>query len=195
MLFPSLTSALILAGLSVAQTPPGHKPEVTARLELIVGSKVLAVPGTSLTKAETSKQPLIGTSDVPLKGTYVWLMIDQDVPSNFQNPSAGTRRLNLHALITGFTSAAEKDPVHGVYLLTSPVTTPIPYTGPNPPAEVPVYPHRYVSLLYETPAGFNTTRAQVGSTLGFDLAKFVNATGLTVPVRANWWNVAGEPRV
>lgn len=28
---------------------------------------------------ETSKQPLIGTSDAPLKGTYVWLMIDQDV--------------------------------------------------------------------------------------------------------------------
>lgn len=162
---------------------------------------------------ETSKQPLIGTSDAPLKGTYVWLMIDQDVygpppplphqsqtnplhsPSNFQNPSAGTRRPNLHALITGFTSAAEKDPVHGVYLLTSPVTTPVPYTGPNPPAEVPAYPHRYVSLLYETPAGFNATRAQVGATLGFDLGRFVNATGLTVPVRANWWAVTGEPRV
>lgn len=51
MLLPSLTSALILAGLSVAQTPPGHKPEVTARLDLIVGSKVLTVPGTALTKA------------------------------------------------------------------------------------------------------------------------------------------------
>lgn len=51
MLLPSLTSAVILAGLSVAQTPPGHKPEVTARLDLIVGSKVLAVPGTALTKA------------------------------------------------------------------------------------------------------------------------------------------------
>lgn len=164
------------------------------------------------TPPETSKQPLIGTSDAPLKGTYVWLMIDQDVyappplphqsqtnplhsPSNFQNPSAGTRRPNLHALITGFTSAAEKDPVHGVYLLTSPVTTPVPYTGPNPPAEVPAYPHRYVSLLYETPAGFNATRAQVGATLGFDLGRFVNATGLTVPVRANWWSVTGEPRV
>lgn len=51
MLLPSLTSALILAGLSVAQTPPGHKPEVAARLDLIVGSKVLTVPGTALTKA------------------------------------------------------------------------------------------------------------------------------------------------
>ncbi|KAK1835323.1 phosphatidylethanolamine-binding protein [Podospora conica] len=194
MLLPSLTSALILAGLSVAQTPPGHKPEVTDRLDLIVGSKVLTVPGTALTKAETSKQPLIGTSDAPLKGTYVWIMIDQDVPSNFQNPTAGPRRANLHALITGFTSSAERDPVHGVYLLTSPVTTPVPYTGPSPPAEVPPYPHRYVSLLYESPANFTATRAQVGTTLPFDLAKFVNATGLTVPVRANWWAVTGEPR-
>ena len=97
-------------------------------------------------------------------------------------------------MITGFTSATEKDAVNGVYLLKSSASGPIPYTGPGPPAEVPPYPHRYVSLLYESPANFTATKAQVGSTLGFDLAKFVAATGLTVPVRANYWNVTGEAR-
>jgi hypothetical protein len=49
-----------------------------------------------------------------------------------------------------------------------------------------------VSLLYETPAGFSATRQQVGQTLGFDLAKFVAAVGLTSPpIRANYFNVTG----
>lgn len=42
------------------------------------------------TPPETSKQPLIGTSDAPLKGTYVWLMIDQDVYALSRTPQ--TRR-------------------------------------------------------------------------------------------------------
>lgn len=48
-------STLVLAALATAQsqlsTPPGFKPEVKDRLDLIVGSKVITVPGTSLTKA------------------------------------------------------------------------------------------------------------------------------------------------
>jgi len=69
-------SSLLLAGLVAAQTPSGFTPEVKGRLDLIVGSKVITVPGTSLTKAETAKQPGIGTSDVALTGaSYLWMMI------------------------------------------------------------------------------------------------------------------------
>lgn len=68
----------------------------------------------------------------------------------------------------------------------------MPYVGPAPPRENPPHAHRYVSLLYETPAGFSVTRAQVGQTLGFDLARFVQAVGLEgSPVRAGYFNVTG----
>ncbi|KAM7203312.1 PEBP-like protein [Rhypophila sp. PSN 637] len=185
-------SSLLLAALVTAQTPPGFKPEVKNRLDLIVGNKVITVPGTSLTKAETAKQPGIGTSDVPLNGTsYLWMMIDQDVPANFANPSAGGRRTNLHALITGFKPTGQQD-ANGVWTLTSTSTGPIAYTGPAPPAEKPPYAHRYVSLLYEVPAMLSVSKAQVGQTFGFNLETFVKNVGLVdPPVRANYWNVTG----
>lgn len=71
-------SSLLLASLAAAQTPPGFAPAVKDRLDLIVGTKVITVPGTSLTKAETAKQPGIGTSDVALTGaSYLWMMIGE----------------------------------------------------------------------------------------------------------------------
>ena len=51
MLLQSLLSGALFAGLAVAQTPPGFAPEVKDRLDLIFGTKVVTVPGTSLTKA------------------------------------------------------------------------------------------------------------------------------------------------
>jgi hypothetical protein len=48
-----------------------------------------------------------------------------------------------------------------------------------------------VSLLYETPADFEVTRAEVGQTFGFDLGVFVEKVGLGLPVRAGWFNVTG----
>jgi len=51
MLLQSLVSGALFAGLAVAQTPPGFAPEVKDRLDLIFGTKVVTVPGTSLTKA------------------------------------------------------------------------------------------------------------------------------------------------
>lgn len=117
-------------------------------------------------------------------------MIDQDVPANFQNPSAGARRTNLHAMISGFKSSGQTS--NGVFTLTTTATGPIAYTGPAPPAERPPYAHRYVSLLYETTATFSVTRQQVGQTFGFDLAAFVKATGLGAPIRGNYFNVTGQ---
>ncbi|KAK3942554.1 phosphatidylethanolamine-binding protein [Diplogelasinospora grovesii] len=201
-MFKLLTSAaailLTVAGLASAQTPPGFSPEVTARLEIIFGTKSVMTPGQSMTKAETAKQPTVGISDSPtsLSGTYLWMMIDQDVPANFQNPSAGGRRTNLHAMISGFKMSGANTTITmsdgtpmAVYTLTSTATGPVAYVGPVPPAETPAHPHRYVNLLYETPKDFAVTKAQVGQTLGFNLTQFVAANGLGLPVRGNWFNV------
>jgi len=108
-------------------------------------------------------------------------------PANFQNPSAGARRTNLHALITGFKSSGQTS--NGVHTLTSTSTGPITYVGPGPPAENPPYAHRYVSLLYESSATY--TKAQVGQTFGFNLATFVKAVGLGQPIRGSYFNVTG----
>ncbi len=96
-------------------------------------------------------------------------------------------------MITGFKPSTTATSA-GVYTLTPPSSSaagPVAYVGPAPPAEKPAYAHRYVSLLYETAAGFAVTKTQVGQTLGFDLAAFVGKVGLTVPVRAGYFNVTG----
>ncbi|KAK4646045.1 hypothetical protein QC761_206895 [Podospora bellae-mahoneyi] len=188
-------AATLFAGLVSAQTPVGFTPAVEAKLEVIYGTKATIEPGTRFTKTETARQPTIGTSDVALNGTYVWLLIAPNSPSNFQNPSSGPRRTNLHALITGFKFSGQTVSVAGVsnpiYTLTSSSTGPITYVGPSPPAENPPYAHKYVSLLYETPEGFTVTRQQVGQTFGFNLTTFVDTVGLTAaPVRASYISVA-----
>ncbi|KAK4152488.1 phosphatidylethanolamine-binding protein 4 [Chaetomidium leptoderma] len=189
----TISSALLLASAVSAQTPAGFVPEVKDKLEILFGTKAVEAPGASLAKAETAMQPTIGTSDAPLTGpSYLWMMIDLDVPSNFQNPSSGPRRTNLHALITGFKPTTTA-PTDGIYTLTPPAGTsgPVAYVGPGPPPETPPHAHRYVSLLYETAADFAVTKAQVGQTFGFDLAVFVDKIKLGVPVRAGFFNVTG----
>ncbi|KAK4464766.1 phosphatidylethanolamine-binding protein [Cladorrhinum samala] len=194
MYIPTTTvTALLLAlpGLVYSQTPPGFTPSTTSRLEVTYGTKSITTPGTSFTKAETSKAPTIGTTTpLPQNGTYLYFLIDVDVPANFQNPSAGARRTNLHALIAGYKPSATAD-ANGTYPLTSSSTGPITYTGPAPPAENPPHPHKYVSLLFAQPEGAKIERAQVGQTFGFDIVAFVKKTGLSEPVAGNWLEVVG----
>ncbi|KAL2117917.1 hypothetical protein VTJ04DRAFT_7577 [Mycothermus thermophilus] len=194
----SVASTLLLAGVVSAQTPPGFVPEVTEKLEIIFGDKVVQTAGESLTRAETARLPIIGTKDVPLNGTsYLYVMIDIDVPGNFQNPSSAPRRTNLHALITGFTPSPDAtittEDGSVIYTLVPPAQAgPVPYVGPAPPPENPPHPHQYVSLIYETEPEFAVTRDQVGQTLGFDLLAFVEKVGLVgEPVRAGYFNVTG----
>ena len=114
---------------------------------------------------------------------------DLDVPASFTNPSAGPRRTNLHAMVTGFKSTGQK--TGDVNTLASTATGPVRYVGPAPPAENPPYAHRYVNLVFETNATFTVPQSYVQQTLGFDLPAFVKKTGLGPPVRGNWFNVTG----
>ena len=61
MLLQSLMSGVMLAGLAAAQTPAGFTPEVKDRLDVIFGTKVISVAGTSLTKAGESSHNAIVT--------------------------------------------------------------------------------------------------------------------------------------
>lgn len=51
----ALISTLFLAGPVSAQTPPGFTPEVTAKLDIIFGTKAVESPGASLTRAGIMK--------------------------------------------------------------------------------------------------------------------------------------------
>ncbi|KAH8901867.1 PEBP-like protein [Coniochaeta sp. PMI_546] len=178
-------AVLLFVGLAHSETPPGFTPEAAAHLDVIFGSKAVSPPGTSLTKADTQKQPSIGTSDTILNGTYLWLMI-----ASFTNPSAGPRRTNLHAMVTGFKSTGQKTD-SGINTLATTATGPVKYVGPAPPAENPPHAHRYVELLFETNATFTVPQSYVQQTLGFDLPAFIQKTGLAPPIRGNWFNVTG----
>lgn len=70
----NIVSALILAGVSYAQTPEGFAPAVTDKLEVTFGTKNVATGGQALTKAETARQPTIGISGTA-DGTYLWMLI------------------------------------------------------------------------------------------------------------------------
>jgi hypothetical protein len=96
MLFSAALS-LLFAGVALAQTPPGYKPNATEHLEVRFGSKIVT-PGMALKKEgkyqmhlmlahqhlefrreltflETQTIPTIGTTDAPLNGTYIFFMI------------------------------------------------------------------------------------------------------------------------
>lgn len=83
----NIVSALLLAGVSYAQTPAGFTPAVTDKLEVTFGSKNVATGGQALTKAETARQPTIGISGTA-DGTYLWMLIDLDAYDRPPVPAA-----------------------------------------------------------------------------------------------------------
>ncbi|KAI1855502.1 hypothetical protein JX266_000367 [Neoarthrinium moseri] len=183
----NILPALALAGGSVAQTPAGFTPSVSAHLDVIFGTKVVNPPGTPLSKSDTARQPTIGTSKA-LNGTYVWMMIDLDASTNFANPKAGQQATYLHTVLRDFKSSG-KTTDSGVYTLTTTATGPVScqnlpkglseislyydaqgttartvtdpgsIQGPAPPAENPPHPHRYTNLLWEQPANWAIPQA------------------------------------
>ncbi|KAH7317808.1 phosphatidylethanolamine-binding protein [Rhexocercosporidium sp. MPI-PUGE-AT-0058] len=190
MLFSTI-AYLFFAAIAVAQTPPNFSPNITSTLQVKFGSKSVT-PGLALTKAETSKVPTIGTSDEALNETYIFFMIDLDVPGSLVGGAAGSRVTNLHCLLTGFTSSTMA--TNSMYTLTTKDTSPKAYVGPAPPAENPPYAHKYVEILYPQPAGFkvpSTQTSAISRGIGFNLTAFVSEAKLGSPVRANWFTVTG----
>jgi hypothetical protein len=72
----NILSALILAGVSSAQTPAGFTPAVTQKLEVTFGTKSIETPGQPMAKTDTSRQPTIGLSG-NATGTYIWMLIGE----------------------------------------------------------------------------------------------------------------------
>ncbi|KAJ8131476.1 hypothetical protein O1611_g2148 [Lasiodiplodia mahajangana] len=76
-------------------------------------------------------------------------------------------------------------------------TTPaaVPNPSPAPPAENPPHPHRYTNLLWEQPANWQIPSAAntmlQNQKLGFNVANFITAAGLSNPIAANYFNVTG----
>ncbi|KAI0205313.1 phosphatidylethanolamine-binding protein [Astrocystis sublimbata] len=189
----NIVSALVLAGVSSAQTPPGFTPEVTAKLEVTFGSKNVAQGGQAMTKAETARQPTIGLSG-PADQTYLWMMIDLDASTNFANPKAGQQASYLHTVLRDFKASGAASG-EGITTLTTTARGPVAWFGPAPPAENPPHPHRYTNLLWEQPANWQIPAAAnsmlQSQKVGFNVANFITAAGLSDPIAANYFNVTG----
>jgi len=181
-----------LAGVSRAQTPAGFTPSVDTHLDIMFNSTVVSPAGITLAKAITQNQPMIGLTGIDSSGTFIFVMMDLDVPSRTAN---GTRQTLLHCMNTGFKATARRV-TNSTVLLASSDTGPAPYVGPSPPAETPPHGHRYVQILFQQPANFAVPASQsaaVSSRLGFDLQSFMTAAGLGMPVAANFFVVVGSP--
>lgn len=119
----------------------------------------------------------------------MFVMLDLDVP-----PAQGntTRRVLLHALITGF-KATQQTVAGAATLLASPEKGPAAYLAPSPPATDSV-PHRYVELLFTQPAAFNVPAsefANVQARIGFNINSFMRQNSLSAPIAANFFQVLG----
>ncbi|KAI3325188.1 PEBP-like protein [Xylariaceae sp. AK1471] len=189
----NILSALLLAGVSSAQTPVGFTPSVTQKLEVTFGTKNIATPGQPMAKTDTSRQPTIGLSSAA-NGTYIWMLIDLDASTNFANPRAGQQATYLHTVLRDF-KASGTPSTAGVTTLTTKATGPVAWFAPAPPAENPPHPHRYTNLLWEQPANWQipsaaNTMLQNGR-VGFNVSNFQTAAGLSAPIAANYFNVTG----
>ncbi|GAP90526.2 putative PEBP-like protein [Rosellinia necatrix] len=189
----NIISALLLAGVSYAQTPTGFIPVVTEKLEVTFGTKNVATGGQALTKAETSRQPTIGLSGTA-NGTYIWMLIDLDASSNFANPGAGQPATYLHTVLRDFKASGAASEA-GVTTLKTTATGPVAWFAPQPPAQNPPHPHRYTNLLWEQPANWQIPSAAnsmlQSQKLGFNVPNFIKAAGLSDPIAANYFNVTG----
>jgi len=186
----SLLLLVSLLGVSQAQTPSGFTPSVANQLTVMFNSTVVSPAGVQLSKAATQNQPTIGMSGVNITGTFIFVMLDLDVPSNSAN---GTRRTLLHAMNTGFKATSQRT-ANSVSILQTSDSGPANYIGPSPPVETPAFGHRYVQLLFAQPTSFAVPMTQsiaVSSRIGFDINTFMADAGLAAPLAANFFVVVG----
>ncbi|KAF1994833.1 PEBP-like protein [Amniculicola lignicola CBS 123094] len=191
MLFPSSLFIAALVGATQAQTPPGFKPQVTTKLNVIFNSTSVTKAGELLTKTATATAPNLALTNVnSTSDTYLFIMIDLDVPGAGSN---STRRTLLHAMTTGFKTTTQK--LNGTAtLLSTTQKGPAAYFGPGPPSTDTIA-HRYVQLLFKQPANLNipaTMFAETTSRLNFNIEAFMKTMGLAAPVAGNFFTVDGR---
>ncbi|KAF2970794.1 hypothetical protein GQX73_g2746 [Xylaria multiplex] len=188
----NIVSALLLAGVSSAQTPTGFTPVVTEKLEVTFGTKNVETGGQPLTKADTARQPTIGGL-LAREGANI-AETDIDASTNFANPGAGQPATYLHTVLRDFkaSGAASAD---GITTLKTTANGPVGWFAPQPPAQNPPHPHRYTNLLWEQPANWQIPSAAntmlQNQKLGFNVPNFITAAGLGNPIAANYFNVTG----
>ncbi|KAF2269313.1 PEBP-like protein [Lojkania enalia] len=189
------SSALFAALVSFAQaqtTPQGFSPSVNTMLPVIFNSTSVSTPGQQLTIAETAQQPqlALSSSDVSSSDTYMFIMVDLDIPPMGNSTSRNTL---LHAMITDF-KATSQTLTDSSVLLTSQQIGPAAYIGPAPP-ETDTVAHRYVELLFQQPSTLQVSAddfQEVSDRIGFDVSSFMEENGLSEPVAGNFFTV--DPR-
>ncbi|KAF2657142.1 PEBP-like protein [Lophiostoma macrostomum CBS 122681] len=194
MLFISSLLAATLIGIAQAQTPSGFTPNVNAKLDVVFNSTSVSTPGQLLTKGATATQPQIAISSSAIKtsNTYMFVMLDLDVPPAGGNSS---RRVLLHAMNTGFKATSQSvRGINGSVLLASTDSGPAAYISPSPPASDTIA-HRYVELLFQQPASLSVKASQFADTsarIGFDINSFMSQNGLSQPLAGNFFTVDGR---
>lgn len=139
---------------------------------------------------DTLETPVgLGPRGTTRQGTYVLIMVDQDV----QLEEGADRVQLLHYL---------QPNLFGSEILFFDATAPnastaigASYIAPNPPAGD--IPHKYTFIMYRQPEGFEIPSefvsinppADVNARIGFDIAAFVQATNLGEPIGATWFQV------
>lgn len=120
----------------------------------------------------------------------MFIMLDLDVP-----PAQGnsTHRTLLHAMNTGFKATQQQ--INGAaVILASPEKGPVMYLPPGPPA-TDATPHRYVQLLFKQPANLSVPVAEfavVQDRINFHITSFMAENGVSAPIAANFFQVAGR---
>jgi phosphatidylethanolamine-binding protein (PEBP) family uncharacterized protein len=191
MLFVSSLLIITLAGIAQAQTPQGFRPNTSTQLDIIFNTTSVKTSRELLSKSVTASQPQIAIAAnlVTLSDTYMFVMMDLDVPPAGGNSS---RRVLLHAMNTGFKATTQK--VSGATLLVSSSKGPASYIPPSPPPSDTI-PHRYVQLLFQQPSSLKVSATVFQNTqarLNFDINAFMNSNGVSAPIAANFFMVDGK---
>ncbi|KAF2467822.1 PEBP-like protein, partial [Lindgomyces ingoldianus] len=188
--------AATMVGVSQAQTPTGFTPSVKTKLDVLFNSTAVNTPGQQLTKAATASQPQIAITNASSSETFMFVMLDLDVPGQGGN---ATRRTLLHAMVTNFKATSQRvlgssSTATSSTLLLSSQKGPASYLGPSPPA-TDTKAHRYVELLFQQPANLNVQASDFANTqarIGFDINAFMKTNGIKAPLAGNFFTVDGR---
>ncbi|KAI1824742.1 PEBP-like protein [Xylaria intraflava] len=195
-----LPKTLIALAASVsgvlASTPPNFKPDSQASFLVVYGEES-AANGAVIDKELTGKAPTIA-SYIKLEGTsFAVMMIDLDVPTD--NPPRTDTYLNW--LQTGLTQDSTGSMLNittgsqYVYVFSVPQNEGAfaSYTGPDPPAKIPLT-HRYTELLIDTSNASEDDLADLKAAAAtrecFNASSVLESVGLVDKVIAgNYFNV------